>query len=1120
MENWQNKNLNSIKDVNRMSMLNYILKSFLFFKKQHLAVLLGTIITTAVLTGALIVGDSVKYSLSKMVEARLGNVQYALQTNDRFVRAKLANDISEKLDVKSAAILLLEGVTSNPENEFRINKTQVVGIDSAFWTISDKKMPELREDEAIISSNTAEKLKLKINDDIILRVEKLSIIPLNSPFSNQEVPSVSLRLKIKAIADNNTLGKFSLKSNQIAPYNVFVSREYLSNKMDIYGLANVVLVTGENGSAMNTKILSNTISEVWQLKDAGLEINKMDTEGNFEITSDRIFIDHQIAAPILENKFRFKTILSYLVNSIRLKEKSTPYSFVTAVSENYSGKKLKDEDIIINEWLAEDLKAKAGDTVTLTYFIIDSLRNLKTDSSRFVVKEIIPTQDPLMNRSLMPKFPGFAKAVSCMEWNTNLPIDLDKIRDKDEAYWNEFRGTPKAMISIAAGKMLWHNNFGDYTAIRFNDSVFRSASIAGKPNKEILNLLNPQDLNLSFVDIKTGGIHAAENGVNFGELFISLSFFVILAGIILTVLLYLLNLQSRKQEIGLLISMGFSRKKIMNLQIYESTLTILFGSILGVLTGILYNYGLMAAINSVWNDIVRTPMLDITLKPMTLLTGLLSGFEISMISIYVVTYFNLRKTAIGLINNNFQSLLSIRNRKKGLRLGLMIIGFGGSLGLLLYSVLTSVDYNAGLFLLSGGVFMMACWIFTGTMITQQQNHDSAIHGLANLAFKNASRNRNRSLTIVLLLSLGVFAVIITGANRKTFYGTENKNQSGTGGYTFWAESSVPMDIDLNTVQGKEKAGITNDMIMNNVEFIQLLSLNGDDASCLNLNQVEKPRIIGVNPVLFDQRNSFSFKTLKTNVDGDNPWLELNKSYGNNVIPAFADQTVITWGIMKKIGDTLMYVNENGKKLYLVLAGGLNASVFQGNILIAEKYFKENFPSVSGSKLMLVDAAEDKPDAVSKLLNNNFKDFGIEITKTNEKLSQFNSITNTYLSVFMILGGLGLIIGTIGIGIILFRNLIDRKQEIGMLMALGFSKQKIFNLIFYENLFLIIIGITIGLMSAFIGILPSFISGSFHIPDAYFILFLLIIIFTNALLWIYLPIKNALNENIITSLRNE
>ena len=504
-----------------MPKFKYILKSFLYFKKQHLAVLAGTIITTAVITGALIVGDSVKLSLTNIVKNRLGNVQYVLQSNDRFVRAKLAEEISNKLNVKSAPVILLQGITSNPENDVRINKTQVVGVDSSFWLFSNKKMPNLNTDEAIISENVAEKLNLKVNDELVLRVEKLSVIPINSPFSAEEIPSVSFRLKIKAIADENNLGRFSLKNNQVAPYNVFISREYLSAKLDVNGLVNVVLLSEQKNIIPDSDFFNNILSDVWSVKDAGIEINKIDNR-NYEITSDRIFIDKQISLSILKKIPNAKSILTYLVNSISLNENSTPYSFVTAVSENYSGKELKENEILINDWLSEDLNSKVGDTLNLKYFVIDDRQNLREDSNLFIVKGIIPTKDSLINRSLMPKFPGFATAISCVEWNTNIPIDLKKIRDKDEKYWNEYRGTPKAVISIEAGKKLWENKFGDYTSIRFNDSVFNSS--INNPSQEILKEINPEDLNLSIVEVKTSGLQSASTGVDFGQLFLSLNY--------------------------------------------------------------------------------------------------------------------------------------------------------------------------------------------------------------------------------------------------------------------------------------------------------------------------------------------------------------------------------------------------------------------------------------------------------------------------------------------------------------------------------------------------------------------------------------------------------------------
>ena len=50
-----------------MTIFTLIKQSLKYYKKQHLAVLAGTMISTAVLTGALIVGDSVRMSLGKIV---------------------------------------------------------------------------------------------------------------------------------------------------------------------------------------------------------------------------------------------------------------------------------------------------------------------------------------------------------------------------------------------------------------------------------------------------------------------------------------------------------------------------------------------------------------------------------------------------------------------------------------------------------------------------------------------------------------------------------------------------------------------------------------------------------------------------------------------------------------------------------------------------------------------------------------------------------------------------------------------------------------------------------------------------------------------------------------------
>ncbi len=301
--------------------------------------------------------------------------------------------------------------------------------------------------------------------------------------------------------------------------------------------------------------------------------------------------------------------------------------------------------------------------------------------------------------------------------------------------------------------------------------------------------------------------------------------------------------------------------------------------------------------------------------------------------------------------------------------------------------------------------------------------------------------------------------------------------------------------------------------------MQLFTLDGDDASCLNLNQVQQPRILGVDPEIFDEKQVFSFANLLNPVNENNPWLALNNTYESNVIPAFADQTVITWGLIKKVGDTLLYHNESGELIKLLLVGGLNNSIFQGNILIAKNQFRKHFPSVGGSKVMLIETPAADKNEVAELLKAQLKDFGLELTPATTRLSEFNSVTNTYLAVFMALGGLGVLIGTFGLGIVLLRNMLDRKQELALLLAMGYRKQQVFLLIFSENLFLLIIGLLIGILAAIIGILPSLLSPAFTIPG-FFMLFLIGVIFLSGLVWIWLPTQTTFKKRLMPGLRNE
>jgi hypothetical protein len=320
-------------------------------------------------------------------------------------------------------------------------------------------------------------LNLAKGDQFLLRIEKAGLIPVNVVYSRDDDASVALRLTVAGIANDSMLGSFSLLNNQSVPYNIFVSHEYLSAQMQLDSLANLIIIAAASTDNGFDNKVRDSIKEYWRLRDISFHIASAGDSSVYDLASNRIFIDDTVAFLLTELHIPHKKILTYLVNSFQHQRKQTPYSFVAAVSSMSGSQFPGDSAIIINQWLAEDLGAGTGDTISLAYFVIGPWRNLTTEDTQFVVRGIIPNDGSIPARMMMPSIPGLSDAGSCRDWNSGVPVDLRRIRDKDEQYWNDYRGSPKAYISFKAGQLLWHNRFGSCTAIRFDEADISADSL-------------------------------------------------------------------------------------------------------------------------------------------------------------------------------------------------------------------------------------------------------------------------------------------------------------------------------------------------------------------------------------------------------------------------------------------------------------------------------------------------------------------------------------------------------------------------------------------------------------------------------------------------------------------
>ena len=1063
-----------------MTQFGLIISNFKFYFKANLLVALGIAISTAVLTGSMIIGDSVRYSLEKSTFYRLGNTTHSISAVDRYFRTELSGEMSQKGNFTVAPTLILEGMAMTEGGKFRVNKIQITGINNQFEKISNSSLfHDLSGNEIIISENLAERLQLKVGDYLLVRIRKASLIPLNAPLVSGEETSISFRAVIKAIADKENMGFFNLKNSQSVPYNLFLSLTKLNALMHFQGKSNNLLISAPGTDQLYVnQILNNSFTP----EDAGLNVKDIVITGEKEINSERVFIDDQIFN-VFKSFPGANPVMTYFANSIEYNGSITPYSFISTINDD----DLKSDEIIINEWVASDLKLNVGDSLIVSYFEIGSLRQLTEKKVGFIVKKIVPISGRFGDRDLMPLLPGMSDAVNCREWDTGVPIKLENIRDKDEAYWKMYKGTPKGFISLNRAKELWSNRFGSYTAIRITQCSYSEA----RYRQLFAASLKPINIGIITTNVRDVGISAAKNGVDFSQLFIGLSFFILVASVMLTSLLFRLNLENRQSQIGTLLMVGFTRKQIRKMFLTEGLIIALAGGILGLFLAFLYSKIVFIALNTLWWDVVRTSVLSILILPVTLNSGLIISVLISEITIYVAIGKSFRRHTSELQRQQVKP----QNRK--LIFGKKIVAFSC---LTVVAILTGIQLynfdhvNTGLFFLLGGLLLLGTLLLTDLYFRKNEFTKNGLFSRKDLIHRNISGNPGRSLTIIILFALGTFLVISTGSNKMDLFIDASDKSGGAGGFELFAESSVPILYNLNDELKRKKEGLPT-----NFSVAQFSKIDGDDASCLNLNHVSNPTILGADTEFLKDR--FSFTEICDQLKDKNIWKELEKTPIGNVIPAIADQTVIQWGLGKSLGDTLTYRNEKGDTLKLKLIAGLSPSVFQGYVLISNSNFLKNYPTNSGSNLFLIEVPHDQMNITPGELESALRDYGWEMTSTKGRLMNFSSVTNTYLSIFLALGALGLILGTIGLAIVLARTILERRNEITILLSIGFSKYYLIKIFIAEYTQLLAFGIAIGFLSAILAVLPVFLysgnSGSFIT-----VLLIVLGILLNGLFWIF------------------
>ena len=1107
-----------------MSLWRLAKQSLGFYWRTNLGVLLTVVVSTAILTGALVVGDSVRHSLKMMTMARLGKTQLALVPQNRFFTAGLANELADELKTSAAPVLHVCGIIADGNDKRRANRIEVLGVDERFFTIGAGGNPfgDDREQGVALNEQLATRLKVGVGDEVLLRIEKPSAMSRDLPVSPDSDLSVAFRLVVRAVATEAEFGRFSLRANQVAPLNAFVPLDWMQGKLGRDEQTNVLLIAENPEGGISPEKANMAIKKRWRLADAGLKLRRLEKQDAIEVRSRRIFIDESLSEAAMGASNKAVGILTYFVNELRFGDKATPYSMVTAMgrSPDTGGivpMEMRDDEILINQWVADDLGAKAGDLIELRYFALTPMRKLMEQEESFRVRGIIPMMSPAIDSDFMPDFPGLANVDNCRDWDSSIPVNLDKIRQKDEDYWDKYRGAPKAFITLEAGRKMWANRYGNLTAVRYPGGTTSVENLAGN----LLKTVNPASVGLFFQPVRESGVKAGGGSTDFGGLFLGLSIFLIIAALILTSLIFVFGVEKRSGQIGMLLAIGFSPKLVRLLLMAESGALAVFGAIVGSAAALLYTKIMIYGLATAWQSAVAGSTIRFYAKPLTLFAGAFGAVIVSLIAIWLTLRKQVSRPARELLAGNpeWQFFGSKRVSKGRIGLGVAITAAVGAVVLLAVlgkgdsSAVSSAFFGAGALLLIAGLGLTHALL---KIVAGSWNR--TITSLAGFGLRNSTRRSGRSLAVVGLLACGIFLVIAVGANRHNPLADAHKRDSGTGGFALFGQSSIGILHDMSSKAGRRSMGL-DDPSLEDIQVVQLRVRDGDDASCFNLNRAQSPQLLGVQPDQLKQRGSFTFTNVIEGAANKEAWNLLNRDLGQDIVPAVGDYATVIWALGKSVGDQLQYSDDKGNSFKLQIVGLLKNSILQGSLLIAGDEFIRRFPSEEGYRMLLIDCPEQKIDAVTDKLSFGLKDFGLDLMPAAQRLAEFSSVENTYLSIFQMLGGLGLILGSVGLGLVVLRNVLDRRGELAMLRAVGFDKITLRKMIFHEHSGLMLGGLACGVIAALVAVGPAL-----KIPGAQAASFSLVLtigaIGISGMLWIWIAANLALGGEMLDALRSE
>jgi hypothetical protein len=525
----------------------------------------------------------------------------------------------------------------------------------------------------------------------------------------------------------------------------------------------------------------------------------------------------------------------------------------------------------------------------------------------------------------------------------------------------------------------------------------------------------------------------------------------------------------------------------------------LIGAVIGVLLGIGYAWLMIWGLTTWWVGAISRPFLTLNVSALSLSIGLFSGLLICVLTIAWSLRRTRHQSVNGLLNGQLESEIIVGEKRGNRGLWISIVLIVVAIGLAGMATRLSGESQAGSFMGAGFLILTALLMLVYRWLQKPGIPQAAGKlSLRRLAMLSAKRNPLRSTLTIGLVSVASFLIAAVSSFRLT------PTESGTAGFDWVAQSSQPVFDDLGTAAGQAKALGAEHRLSPDAQVFAIRFKSGEDASCNNLYQSTQPRALGVSNQFIDwfdaastPRFAWGGSLAESEAEKQNPWKLLQSESVHagteaDPIPVVMDKNTANYSLKIYFPGTVKKVDyDTGESIHYRVVGFLANTILQGSLIMSERDFVNAFPAPAGYQYFLIRDGGKKPNgdgdgagqrsATVATLEDRLGDQGFDARSAPQMLANFMAVQNTYLSTFQTLGALGLLLGTFGLAAVQVRSVLERKKELGLMRAVGFSRRKLSQMVLMENAWLLFMGLAVGIGAALFTTVPHWLVGTATAP---------------------------------------